>query len=48
MSNYLGIDALTLQQWEETSLAHPVTCVEMRELFEEVIEGADQKLQVNK
>lgn len=48
MSNYLGIDALTLQQWEETCLAHPVTCVEMRELFEEVIEGADQKLQVNK
>lgn len=48
MSNYLGIDELTLQQWEEISLAHSVTCVEMRELFEEVIEGADQKLQVNK
>ena len=43
MSNYLSIDELTLQQWEEISL-----CVEMRELFEEVIEGADQKLQVNK
>ena len=48
MSNYLGIDELTLQQWEEISLAHTVTCLEMRQLFEEVIEGADQKLQVSK
>lgn len=29
MSNYLGIDELTLKQWEEISIAHRVTCVEI-------------------
>ena len=31
MSNYLGIDELTLQQWEEISIAHRVTCLEMKD-----------------
>ena len=31
MSNYLGIDDVTLKQLEEISIAHRVTCVEMKD-----------------
>ena len=42
MSNYLGIDELTLQQWEEISIAHRVTCLEMKDH-----RGGGSKIAVN-